>query len=83
MLQWPINFLANDFNLLHQLGLFQLQLTHQGLHIFNIQCKDKDPGASLEIILMIIIILVQGIGCSGEESAIGLISEETSKGFRF
>ena len=56
---------------------------HQGLHIVNIQCKDKDPGAGPEIRLMIIIILVQGIGCSGEESAIGLVSEETSKGFRF
>ena len=44
---------------------------------------DKDPGAGPKIILMIIIILVQGIGCSGEESAIGLISEETSKRFRF
>jgi len=56
---------------------------HQGLHIVNIQCKDKDPGAGPNIKFMIIIILVQGIGCSGEESAIGLISEETSKGFRF
>ena len=56
---------------------------HQGLHIVNIQCKDKDPGAGPEIRLMIIIILVQEIGCSGEESAIGLIPEETSKGFRF
>jgi len=83
MLQWPINFLANDFNLLHQLGHFQLQLTHQGLHIVNIQFKDKDLGAGPEIRLIIIIILVQGIGCSGEESAIGLISEETSKRFRF
>ena len=44
---------------------------------------DKDPGAGPKIILMIIIILVQGIGCSGEKSAIGIISEETSKGFRF
>jgi len=44
---------------------------------------DKDPGAGPEIRLMIIIILVQEIGYSGEESAIGLILEETSKGFRF
>jgi len=56
---------------------------HQGLHIVNIKCKDKDPGAGPENRLMIIVILVQGIGCSGEESAIGLVSEETSKGFRF
>ena len=49
-------------------------LRHQGLHIVNIQCKDKDPGASPEIKLMITVIVVQGIGCSGEESAIGLIS---------
>ena len=56
---------------------------HQGLHIVNIQCKDKDPGASPEIKLMITVIVVQGIGCSGEESAIGLVSEETIKGFRF
>ena len=50
----PINFLANDFKLLHQL--------------------DKDLGVGPEIRLMIIIILVQGIGCSGEESTIGLVS---------
>jgi len=56
---------------------------HQGLHIVNIQCKDKDLGAGPEIRLMIIVILVQGIGCSGEELAIRLILEETSKGFRF
>ena len=56
---------------------------HQGLHIVNIQCKDKDPGADLEIRLMIIVILVQGLGCSGEESTIGLVLEETSKGFKF
>ena len=47
---------------------------HQGLHIVNIQCKDKDPGVGLEIRLMIIVILVQGLGCSGEESTIGLVS---------
>ena len=56
---------------------------HQGLHIVNIQCKDKDLGASLEIRLMIIVILVQGIDCLREELAIGLVSKETSKGFRF
>jgi len=56
---------------------------HQVLHIVNIECKDNDPGAGPKIRLMIIVILVQGIGCSGEESAIGLISEETSKRFRF
>ena len=44
---------------------------------------DKDLGAGPEIRLMIMIILVQGIGCLGEELTIGLISEETSKGFRF
>ena len=56
---------------------------HQGLHIVNIQCKDKDPGAGPEIRLMIIVILVQEIDLSREKSAIDLVSEETSKGFRF
>ena len=36
-------------------------LRHQGLHIVNIQCKDKDPRAYPDIKLMITVIVVQGI----------------------